>query len=438
MTEFIYKYRDILVLTAVWIVSSILLGVSIAAGISILSFLLILNTGNHSKILVAFITVLILSDTRTWSIAFAATAKIGFILLLTLYVVRNHKEFPLGKNYLFRYFLPFFLFVFITLPFSENLFDSFQKSLSYSLLFLVIPPIVFRAFGENESFGKELIQFFALGLFISLITYYLLPNFAFLKGRFRGIFGNPNGLGIYITLILPVIYYLKHHFLTGKKEKFLVYFTLLLVFLNLLLCQSRTALMASLIFVTFTEIKILRGTLGLVLFISIVSAYQLILANLPYIVMSLGLEEYLRTDTLQEASGRLVAWEFAWENIQKNIYIGRGFDYTNFLFHKYADYLSDLGHQGHAHNSYLTLWLDTGIIGLVLFVVGFLRTVFVNLKNNIFILPATYAILFSTNFESWLTASLNPFTIIMVVFLSLSYLEKKEDSKLVTPETAHA
>jgi hypothetical protein len=40
-------------------------------------------------------------------------------------------------------------------------------------------------------------------------------------------------------------------------------------------------------------------------------------------------------------------------------------------------------------------------------------------KNSAYTLPVFYAVLFSANFESWLTASLNPFTSIFILVLTV-------------------
>ena len=82
-------------------------------------------------------------------------------------------------------------------------------------------------------------------------------------------------------------------------------------------------------------------------------------------------------------------------------------------------YLSQLGHQGNAHNSYLTLTLDTGIIGIILFLIGLVRTMVVSAGNFFYALPVFYAALFSANFESWLAASLNPFTSLLLITLTI-------------------
>jgi O-antigen ligase len=92
-----------------------------------------------------------------------------------------------------------------------------------------------------------------------------------------------------------------------------------------------------------------------------------------------------------------------------------------------------LGHQGNAHNSYITFWLDTGIFGVLAYVVGIISAAVKGLRRSVFGMPVLYAVLFSSFFESWLTASLNPFTIQLLLIITI--LTKEEISLVPTVET---
>jgi len=83
--------------------------------------------------------------------------------------------------------------------------------------------------------------------------------------------------------------------------------------------------------------------------------------------------------------------------------------------------LADMGHQGHAHNSYLTFWYDVGLVGLLAFLTGLLRSFFISRKDPV-IFPVIIGVLISNNFESWLTASLNPYTIVLYMIITVLIL----------------
>lgn len=92
-----------------------------------------------------------------------------------------------------------------------------------------------------------------------------------------------------------------------------------------------------------------------------------------------------------------------------------------------------LGHQGAAHNSYLTFWLDTGLIGLILYLLGLFFTFVKASFSNKYAFPVLYAVLFSNNYESWLTASLNPFTIQLLFILTVILIQNKKVEPVLAP-----
>ena len=78
--------------------------------------------------------------------------------------------------------------------------------------------------------------------------------------------------------------------------------------------------------------------------------------------------------------------------------------------------LSRLGHEGNAHNSYLTMWYDISLIGLLSYVFYLLTFAYKSnfIQNTI---PFFIGIFIVGYYESWLSASLNPFVVIFIFFL---------------------
>ena len=182
--------------------------------------------------------------------------------------------------------------------------------------------------------------------------------------------------------------------------------------------------------------------LGFIIFILTIFVYQIVSENLIDIIVSLGLGDELRVDTLESGSGRIIAWKFAWQHIQDSFYFGNGFSYTEYLFRQNYEYLSKLGHQGAAHNAYLTIWLDTGLMGLIAFFIGLIITFYKASKYSKLAIPILYSILFSNYYESWITASLNPFTIQLLFTLTIIFMldakydsesDAKEEKEILTP-----
>jgi O-antigen ligase len=386
---------------------------------SVITFILILRTQDFSKVFLALVCMLIFSDSRQAMFAFAATAKIGVMLSLFTYLLFNWKVLKDKTNRLFVFFLPFLIFSVLSTLWSNDAFNTFQKIFSYGLVYFTVPILYKNALIQRSQFSMDLLMFF-LFIVLSGITIYLInPSFVTLLGRYRGLLGNPNGLGILSTLVFLLFYLEVKSNKIGLLESNFNKFFLLVFFISLFLTGSRNALISILIFVVFNYIKFFSQWVVLIVFVLLLVSYDYLLSLVPNIVMTFGLQEYFRLDTLEEGSGRFIAWNFAWEQIQQKFYFGGGYGFTEYVFKKNYTYLSQLGHQGNAHNSYLTLWLDTGIIGLGLFLLGLMRVIFASVKNSAYTLPVFYAVLFSANFESWLTASLNPFTSIFILVLTV-------------------
>ena len=417
--DHLQRFKDVYIMLLLWAAMGAFLPKLVVAGIVVLSFLLVLRTRDLSKIFVVFIATLIFSDSRSPTFAFAETAKIGVVVLTLIYIAFNFDLFKSVPNVIFKYFLPFLAFAVLATVWSPDKFTAFQKAFSYGLVYFVLPLLFLKAMVSDKSFKKDVLVFFFLILSAGLVIHAVNPEFTSLVGRYRGLLGNPNGLGIFLTVMFPLV------FLMGKElgEQFKenrFHFLFYAVFgLSLLLTGSRTSLIAILIFFLFNRLRYLSNTVAFILLITLIFSYEFLLRTVPEFIEFLGLAEYFRLDTIEEGSGRFIAWNFAWQRVQEVFFVGGGFGHAEYVFKEYFAELSKLGHQGNAHNSFLTLWLDTGLIGILLFVTGLIRTSLLAIKNSAYALPVLFSVLFSTYFESWLAASLNPFTGLFIISLSV-------------------
>lgn len=389
--------------------------------------LLMFHKEMHLEILLGFFLILTLSDSRSHALHFAGSAKNIYIVLLFLFSLKIKNVFSIPVKIYF-YFIPFFVIAFICILYSPISLLSFQKTLSYLFLIFSVPvyfQFVYKQYGTILL--KGIIFFGCIIFFLGLLFWLSGSSMVYFDARYRGLLGNPNGLGIFILLFVMFFIFIneKHNDLFSRNEKLWVYG---FAFFSLLKCSSRTSIFALLIFLFFRKFYKISPWIGFIIFLLSLLVYQLISDNLVEIVTALGLDKQLRVETLENGSGRLVAWNFAWQEIQKNLFIGKGFSYTDYIFKQNAAYLSVLGHQGHTHNSYLTLWLDTGLVGLTLFLSGILGLFIKAANYSRLAIPLLYAVLLSNNFESWLTASLNPFTIQLFFILSFIFLDNQPDA----------
>jgi len=377
--------------------------------------------------------VLLMSD---GSLLFEATDQYKIVLLIISFI-----HFILLKGFSkiskdFFVFIPFMLIALISTFFSENISISLQKAISYCLIFLLLYNII--CLDELKSKSKDFFSLIIVIFFIFLILGHLLVSAHItpsrVLGRYNGLMHNPNGLGILtcICFIVTYLFYKINYLVFTKKEIILI---LIIILIDSILSGSRNSFFAILIFIAFIQINKYHPLVSITLFaifITLNSYYETIVANLA---TTLGLTDFLRVDTLKEASGRFVAWDFLYNKISFFDYFGHGFYGTDLLFYGKDQFkLSMLGHQGNAHNSYLTVWYDNGTFGLVAFV---LMYIYLFTKLNQFTkigYPAMFAISFTAFFESYLVGSLNPFTPLIILLLSTNNinLENKRNAEYYT------
>ncbi|MGL5889566.1 MAG: O-antigen ligase family protein [Bacteroidia bacterium] len=395
--------------------------------------LLMMLRGFYTELLLCFFLTLILSDSRNPSLAVFQNVKNIYILLLGLGLfVIPRKGVPFERTII--KFWPFFAVALLCIFFSDDYLTALQKTLSYFLIIVTVPNYFYLAWKKD---GTALIETIVWWVSLLLLTGFLLrfisPEQVFLEGRYTGILGNPNGMGLF-TLMFFIFYRIAETTwpnLFGRRDRIIIY---ILIVGSLLSCGSRNSLFAVLLFLSFGYFYRISTLAGFIFFVIIAASYSFIQINLISIVTTLGLEDQFRLDTLENASGRTIAWAFGWQQIQENIGFGKGIGYTDYLYRRYYSVLSAKGHQGNAHNSYITFWLDTGLFGLALFLRGLIVSFWNTTRNNRYAIPAMYAVLFSAFFESWLTASLNPFTIQLMLILTILNVSELPETDNKTEE----
>ncbi len=420
MTEFLRRNLQFLAMMIIWVISG-MVDINLAIGVVALSVILLKRKDMFPELIIGFIFILVLSDSRQYELEFAKKVKDIYLVLLTVFYLFDRKNFQFG-NKMFLPFVPFLLWSFAMVIRSPEIQVSFQKTLSYALLYFTIPAYLIKSFRLSGSqFLKDFIFVSTLIFAAGLLLIFVNPDFVFLVGRYCGILGNPNGLGIFVSLVmmLTVCTQIKFPDLFTRNELYLIY---ALIAVSALLTGSRNTIMCFVLFLGFTKFYKISYWYGFMTVIIAVMFYQIVFSNLPTILDSLGLATALRADTLESGSGRLVAWMFAINKLNADLKLflmGGGFSFDEFIFIANRQALSDLGHQGGVHNTFLALWLNTGVIGLVLWFVGFLRSIFKAVMVSYTAFPLMYTVLFSAFFEAWLMGSLNPFHILFLFILTL-------------------
>jgi hypothetical protein len=410
-------------------------------GIVPIFMILMFQKGYYSELLIGFWFIIILSDSYEKNLVFAKDLKNIYILFLAaFFLFRTNVFSPVNKFYIS--FVPYFISSLISIfLFSPIIETALQKYLSYFLLFLIMPNYIYLCYKtEGEMFLKKLVYFFISILLISIVLkYFNEPLTISHGGRFRGIFGNPNGLALFTFICFILLYAItklqKNIFTTYEK-----YFYFGIIILASIWSGSRNVNVAIFIFVVFVNFFEKSLMLGFITMTISLMLFELIGSNYIAIIQYFNLEEFFRLETLDEGGGRYIAWNFAWNDIQDNFFLGKGFAWDEKLMKDNYKFLSVLGHEGGVHNSYLIMWLNSGLVGLLLYFIALIsKFIKANLQNRISF-PIMISVFFTISFEPWLVASLNPYTLIFLTILTIIsdkyfYEESEvEEQKEVTGE----
>jgi len=125
-------------------------------------------------------------------------------------------------------------------------------------------------------------------LLVGFIVKFISPNVTSLEGRYRGLVGNPNALGIYVLMLFLTFALIRELYpdLFSNREKAVLYG---LMFLSIILSNSRNSLFAILIFMFFSNFERISPYVGFIVFIVLLVLYQSIEANLASVITKLGL-----------------------------------------------------------------------------------------------------------------------------------------------------
>jgi hypothetical protein len=419
MLDFIKRNNHFFLILLSWVIIGRFVPQAMMAIIP-LTLLLFKQKNRFAEMLIGFLFILILSDSRQDELAFAKDVKDIYLLLLTVFMFFDQKHFR-QRNRFFIPFIPFFAVAAFVITRSAEPDIAIKKTLSYILLYVTIPAYIVKVLNDNPRvFLKDMVQFINILLFLGFILIPIAFDKVFLAGRYSGVLGNPNGIGIFCTLYFMIFYTItvKYPDLFSKQE---VRLTFALAVGSILFAVSRNSMFSIMLFLFFARFYKISYWAGFTIVIVAAISYQLLMNNLESILASLGLSEYLRADHIEDGSGRIVAWRFGWQQIQYNYLLGRGFSFDEYIFWENHEALSRLGHQGGVHSTYLALWMNTGLTGLLLFFIAFFRVIFKAAAKSYLALPILYGILFSITFEAWLMGSLNPYNIMFLILMNILY-----------------
>jgi len=360
---------------------------------------IILNDGICKKIILTFLKIFTISITLLsykniyeFRINQEMILKLFIIIVIILWIIKllSVEGITWNKN---KLNLPIYLFV-VMLSFSLLIsnailasFEDYIIFISYIILYFIIINVI----DQKKDFNSFIKIFFLTSLIISvytLIQYYGFDPYLKDLHSLTSTIGQKNWISNYLAMIFPVAF---SYFLLEQSEKNkIIHFLLLSVlYVTLMICQSRgiwisislTVTLAIYIIIKFKFYEIFSRnkkwlTLLILSFLVITIIYS---TDNPLNKSAITVtERALSTFDEQDPSinTRLLMWKTTFEMIKERPVFGSGIgtfkmnylDYQADFLQNNPDYVKFSGKAAEAHNEYLQMWAEIGIFGLGIFI----------------------------------------------------------------------
>lgn len=371
--------------------------------------------------------IFILADNRLGTIDFFKPlrfATIGIICVLFI------KQLIRKNNIAFGILLFSTYALIITMIFSPTFgAESILRSLGYFTIAFLFIDVVGKIYLNYPAIvSSAILDFLLIFIATSLIFYFSpLNGYTSSFGRFQGWLGNPNGMALFGIVSYPLVDYLRTHSIVKSKR----WFTMLklLILGSLILSGSRGGLIS--LSVYWFSKQFINTSAKLILALLILPVLIVFAMNISWIeiVQSLGLSDYLRLETLMDASGRSEVWAVVWEEIKQEPWFGKGMLYDQYFVDQYREQhfyaiTYPPRHWYGVWSSYLSMLMNVGVIGFILylsFLFQLYRYSYDKVRAGAFLL----SILVAGIAESWMAASMNFFTPMVFMYFAFQIADRK-------------
>jgi len=328
-------------------------------------------------------------------------ALLFFFVILLLWLMAVKYLFSPQKGLSIYYAVPshhkaiisFVLIMILSLIISPNRWISLQDFLLFLSYFAFYFAVVSNVKNKKLFYSIIHILFFTAFIvsFYTILQYYRLDPFLKEMTQLTSTIGQRNWISNYLFMLMPLIFIF---FLIEKKTKIkIIYFLLLAaIYLNLIILQSlsiritiiTTGILGVALLFKLKIIKLfLQNKKWLILLIttfiliSVFYSTENIINRSPSILEQRILPAFEGKDP--SISGRLLIWNTAYKMFKKRPLFGLGIGIfkMQYLFYR-AEVLEDLpwyllhyANAQEAHNEYLQLLVELGILGLISFLIIF-------------------------------------------------------------------
>lgn len=254
--------------------------------------------------------------------------------------------------------------------------------IKWSQIYVLFHALATIVFYFNGSLYTQFAKIFYSGSELTdLMNYY---KAGYMSGLFNHFSSNGMVLGIGIVFFFEDIQHCRRlKQIDMQKNKRLIYDCVSIVFVlyALILSSKRSPLFAAVIAIAFTYIIYKRKNTVRRIVILIIScfliygAYCLLLEYVPGLSTIIDKFQKLEDSQAGILNGRSSLWSIAFEMYRKNPVFGQGFG-------SYAQISKQAGAiTTSAHNYYLQILSELGVVGFILYITAFISAVYINLRG---------------------------------------------------------
>jgi O-antigen ligase/tetratricopeptide (TPR) repeat protein len=272
------------------------------------------------------------------------------------------------------------IFSLLLSPYRYAVWEEFLRFLSFFIFYFLIVEEI-----KDERRETWLIEILVLTAILvsayGIIQYLGFPIFKWVprEKRVMSFLGNPNFFATYLVAIIPLLLVLSLQW--TRRRKFIAGISLLSALACLVFTGTRSAWIGFVFSLIFLSVLAKRAK---------AVAFSLRKAIIPLavlagIVLLLILHHHMISSRISEigaphgaVSQRWHIWKVTWNMIKSSPIIGSGLGTFPIIFprFRYPNYGLDIpyGNLQHAHNEYLEIWSEMGLIGLGIFlwfIIGF-------------------------------------------------------------------
>jgi O-antigen ligase len=342
------------------------------------------------------------------------------IILFISWLNDNYKAFYVqfkskgeGRT-LFLLFLTLFIWQFIGLFYSENT-SMAWRNLSSRLAFILFPLILFNPAPKIKSGVNTLLRVFSVAASAYLISCFVFALYRSILFQNGTVFFNPHPqeagwdnyfyndlftysvhpsyMAMYTILAFLISIESAKDKLLGRNARIIWLVSGLFLLISLFFIASRAALLAMVIIVPFYiiyNLALLKRSKYL-----LISVIVLILISIPLTLKNERYKSFIdffnkgKNSELQYQDERFIIWNSAFNVAQNNIILGVGIGDVRDELVKVYDQIEAKKfstNRTNAHNQLLEFFLESGIIGLLIFlaIISFMTYVAITSKNLIY------------------------------------------------------